>query len=485
MNIVQFFKSKLVPIQNKSTFSTWIVPLKALFDLRLTKGELPLWRQCTNRENPPKGPFRELWCVVGRRGGKSFMASVIAVYLALFHDFSKYLVPGERGVIQIVAADRNQARVIFRYISAILRSDPILEQHISNETQEVIELNTGIDIQIQTCSFRTIRGRTVVCGIFDEVAFWRVEGANPDKEILAAIRPSMATIPESKLIVVSSPYARSGILYEHLRDHHGKEHGEILVWQAPTRVMNPTISQDFIDREMQKDPSAARAEWQAQFREDIEDFLAVEVIESLVIAGRRDLPPNSDHYYYGFCDPSGGRHDAFTLAIGHYDEGSNKYVIDLLRAWQAPFNPEEVAKEAAEILKRYNLHEVVGDRYSGAWVEQAFDKGGIDYESCAVPKSDLYLSFEAFANMGKVELPDNKKLVSELRLLERRRGKAGKDSVDHPPRGRDDRANAVAGLCYVLAKEEDEGGEIGRVIEIYPPGAGRNDKGLWFQIRKP
>ena len=83
MNIVQFFKSKLVPIQNKSTFSTWIVPLKALFDLRLTKGELPLWRQCTNRENPPKGPFRELWCVVGRRGGKSFMASVIADFNAL------------------------------------------------------------------------------------------------------------------------------------------------------------------------------------------------------------------------------------------------------------------------------------------------------------------------------------------------------------------------------------------------------------------
>jgi len=54
-----------------------------------------------------------------------------------------------------------------------------------------------------SCSFRSIRGRSLVCAIFDEIAFWQSDGANPDREILAAVRPGQATIPDSKLIVIS------------------------------------------------------------------------------------------------------------------------------------------------------------------------------------------------------------------------------------------------------------------------------------------
>jgi hypothetical protein len=491
VNIVEFFKSKLIKVKNKSTFSAWIVAFKGLFGLRLTRRELALWKQCTGRGKAPQGEFSEFWCMAGRRAGKSFMASVVAVFLALFYDFSRYLVSGEPGVIQIVAADRQQARVIFRYISAILHGDSVLEQYIQNQTKESIQLSTGIDIEIQTCSFRSIRGRTVVCAILDEIAFWRVEGANPDREILTAIRPAMATIPNSKLIVVSSPYAKTGVLYDHFRDYHGKDHDQILVWQAATRVMNPTITQGFIDREMKKDPSAARSEYYALPREDIENFLTLEVIESLVIPGRRELPPSDELDYWGFVDPSGGRHDAFTLAIGHFDEDREKYVIDLLRAWEAPCNPEIVTGEAAEILKRYGCREVVGDRYSAAWVESAFDKAGIDYDVCPVPKSELYSSFGAYASMNKVELPDDRRLIAELRGLERRTSRSGRDQIDHGPRGSDDHANSAAGVCYLLAQEEDSGLDIriltvgrqpGEGVETFKDDKGKKQRGFWMPL---
>ena len=39
-----------------------------------------------------------------------------------------------------------------------------------------------------------------------------------------------------------------------------------LIWQAPTRTMNPTVSQAYIDAEMEKDPISAAAEYLAQFR---------------------------------------------------------------------------------------------------------------------------------------------------------------------------------------------------------------------------
>ena len=66
-------------------------------------------------------------------------------------------------------------------------------------------------------------------------------------------------------------------------------------------------------------------------------------------------------------------------------------------------------------------------------------------------KSELYLAFVPVTNSGGVELPDDKRLFSELRRLERKRGRAGKDTVDHPPRLHDDLANAVAGVSYLLS----------------------------------
>ena len=430
--------------QELSTWRCWVVLLKALFALQMSPGEAKIYRKLTGRKSIPKEPFRELWAIVGRRGGKSFIMSIIAVYLALFRSFKQYLSPGERGVIQVIAADRAQARVIFRYISAILNSKPIFQQYIQNETKESIELSTGVDIEVATCSFRTIRGRTVVCAILDEIAFWRVEGANPDKEILAAIRPSMATIPNSLLLVISSPYARFGVLYEHHKDYYGKDDSEVLVWQAPTKLMNPTISGIFIAKERLKDPSAARAEWDAEFREDIESYVNRDVVEACVVMGRKELPPLPGVKYSAFVDPSGGSSDSMTLAIAHEDEG--RRVLDAVRERKPPFSPDAVVEEFCTLLKQYRIGVVRGDRYAGQWPRERFSVHGISYEVADKPKSDIYQNFLPLLNSKQVELLDSDRLVNQIVSLERKTTRGGKDSIDHPPGGIDDLANACAGV---------------------------------------
>jgi len=408
----------------------------------------------TGREKAPDGPFRELWAIVGRRGGKSFMSSIIAVYLALFHDYGKYLGPGERGTVQIIAADRGQAQVILNYVKGILHSNPVFEQYIETELKETVDLSTGISLEVMSCSFRSIRGRTVVCAIFDEMAFWRVEGANPDKEILSAIRPAMATIPTSMLICISSPYARSGSIYEAHRDFFGSDDRDILVWQSPTRVMNPTLSQDLIDRETIKDPSAAKAEWQAEFRDDIESFLGPDAVEACAVLPG-ELGHEPDRVYQAFVDPSGGRADSFTVGIGFHGRYTSKLRAAVIKAWDPPFNPEVVVFEICELLKRYRIRTVTGDRYAGSWVTSSFEKFGIEYVTCDKPKSDLYLMLEGLINTGRVEFAKDERLIRELVNLERRRGRQGKDLVDHPPRGHDDLANSLAGLTHLLVKNEN------------------------------
>jgi phage terminase large subunit-like protein len=163
--------------------------------------ERAVFKQCTGSDDPPEGVTREAWLVVGRRGGKSLILALTAVFLACFIDWLPHLAPGERGTVMVIAADRRQARVIYRYAVALLREVPMLKALIVRETAEAIDLKNGVTIETLTASFRTVRGYTLIAALCDEIAFWRSdESANPDSEIIGAIRPAMATIPGAMLV---------------------------------------------------------------------------------------------------------------------------------------------------------------------------------------------------------------------------------------------------------------------------------------------
>lgn len=210
--------------KNLATWRAWFVVLKAIFAIPMTEDERVLFTQLTGRTTPPAEQVQECWFVVGRRGGKSFIVALIAVYLACFRDYTSSLGPGERGVIMIIATDRKQARVIMRYVTAMLRSVPMLEAMILRQDAESVDLNNRVTIEIVTASYRTIRGYTVLTCVFDEIAFWRSEdSANPAEEIYAAVQPATATIPGAMIFGISSPYRRSGLLYVNHQRFFGKD----------------------------------------------------------------------------------------------------------------------------------------------------------------------------------------------------------------------------------------------------------------------
>jgi Terminase large subunit, T4likevirus-type, N-terminal len=293
MNIIQVIHDPHLfrPLfKDLDTWGAWLVFLKALFALKMSKPDLELYHQCTGREKSPEKPFREAWVPTGVRSGKSFTAALVAVFLACFKDYRGYLAPGERAMILIIAADRSQAQVIFRYCKGFLEAIPMLAKMVETERTESLDLANRVTIQVATCSYRSVRGVTCAAVICDEVAFWRGDdGANPATEVLRALRPRLATIPDSILLGISSPYMRSGPLWQAFHDHHGKEDSDLLCWQADSKTMNPTISQALIDRDYALDPEAAASEWGAQFRTDLESFLSPEAIQSVVIPGRYEL----------------------------------------------------------------------------------------------------------------------------------------------------------------------------------------------------
>lgn len=450
INILDAINDEFAPwFKDRDSWSAWFVFLRALFALPMNDQHLETYRKHTGRTDPPDEVAKEAWLICGRRAGKSFTLAVVAVFLACFHSYKHYLVPGERGVVLVIARDRDQAKVIFSYIRALLTHVPVLNRMLDGPgTKENINLTNDVSIQVATASFKSVRGRTTVAALIDELAYFPTdEAADPDVELLAAIRPSMLTIPNSMLLVASSPYARRGEVYNTYREHFGKD-GPVLVWKATTREMNPLVPQSEIDAALEKDPARYAAEYLAEFRTDVEALFSREVVEECVAPGVRERPYVSTNRYVAFVDPSGGASDSFTLAIGH-KEGDGA-VLDAIRERKPPFSPESVVEEFCALMKSYRISRVIGDRYGGEWPRERFLKHGVHYEVSKRPKSDLYQAFVPLVLGKRADLLDHDRLITQLIGLERRTARGGRDSIDHSPGGHDDIANVVAGALTNL-----------------------------------
>jgi len=430
------------------SWDRWTAILKGAYAEPLDGAELALFREVAERD-PPTCQVRELWIVAGRRGGKDSIAAAVATVAAI-GDYQEHLRPGERATVMCLAVDRSQAQIVRRYIGAYFATVPLLQPLVTRDTDDGLELSNGVEIVVATNSFRAVRGRTIVCAIFDEVAFWRDEySTSPDVETYTAIVPGMATLPGAMLIGISTPYKRSGLLFDKWRAHYGKNDADVLVIHAPSTLLNPTLPQAVIDAAMARDPDAAAAEWMAEFRSDVADFVSREIVESCVAAGVHELPPAGDVSYSAFVDPSGGSSDSMTLAIGHVDR-DGVAVLDAVREIRPPFSPEAVVTEFASLLKSYRISTVRGDRYAGEWPRERFLVHGIAYEPSELSKNEIYIGFLPLLNSGRCRLLENPRLVLQLCSLERRTARGGRDSVDHSPGAHDDLGNAVAGVLVGL-----------------------------------
>jgi hypothetical protein len=339
------------------------------------------------------------------------------------------------------------------YISAPFLNDPLFKAFVVSEpNSEQIELVDGVTIEVMTCSHRSIRSRTVLAALCDELGFWpKGESASPDTEVLAALKPCMATIPNAPLLGASSPYDRRGVLWDQYSNNFGRDGSSSLVWQAATTVMNSTISQSWVDEQLALDYEKNSAEYLATFRRDITAFVTKEVVDAAVQPGRYELPPMRGVSYTAFCDPSGGSADSMTLAVGHLE--GTRGVLDMIREVIPPFDPESVVVDFCSDLRRYGLGSVEGDHYGGDWVGSRFMDCGIVYQVAEKTKSQIYGEFLPLLNAQQVEYLDHRRLINQTLGLERKTARGGKDSIDHSPTpgSHDDVVNAAAGVLVATA----------------------------------
>jgi hypothetical protein len=417
-----------------------------------------IYEACTGRTTWPSVQARLVSLIVGRRGGKSYITAIIGIYLACCRTYRLKL--GTKGMVMILARDKEQAGVIRGYILAFLKAiEPLAMMLADTPNQKLIELKNGLTIEVRAVSEGGTRGYTVVAALMDEIAFWPTDpdSAKQDKKILRALRPAMFGVKGTMIVMLSSPYAQRGVLYENHRRDYARDDAKGFVWQADTLSMRPEQDDELLDeiRDLyEEDPESAKAEYGAQFRADLESIFTKTAVEAVAQPGRVEQARSTKHRYRAFVDPSGGSSDSYVLAIAHDEtrrvdgELVTFAVLDKVREWVPKFDPAEVSNEVVQICKDFGVRKVIGDAYGGEWPRDPLKKKGIDYELSKMSRSELYLALAPVVNSRRCEILDaehHKKMVNQLCNLERRTGRTGKDSIDHPPGSHDDVANAVAG----------------------------------------
>jgi hypothetical protein len=468
--------------------------LKASYGLELTAEEMVHFRQCTGRTIDPRINFPTVVVIAGARAGKdSRLVGPIALYETVFgsHKLSK----GETGTIGLYAQGTTAAGVTFGYISKYATESPKISELVKGEAlRSSIALDTATGpFTIRTFPATRIAGRaySFPVAVLNESAFYRFEGAaNADTEILTSVRRGMLNFPKRKLLIVSTPYAKQGILYDHFTRFYGREDSkDVLVWRAPTTYMNPSITAERLEEERRvMDPSHFAREYLAEFIDDASAWLPSELIEQAVDIGTSERPSLPGIKYTMAIDASGAGACAFAVSIGHVeDQGDGTIVVvqDVLRSFTKPpsgkLNLRAVVREILGLAAAYNHIEVAfSDRYAGQWPLQSFEEEaatlGMRFtlqdptlmrrqDTVRLSKSDAFRETAPLFRTNRIRLVDSPSQVRELRNLEARPTENGIKIGKPMVRGElDDQATAMATMASMLSIKRKPGGFVPGVV---------------------
>lgn len=452
LNIVDFI-TELNLLEGSQLSLAQRTILKATYGLELNSAELDIYRLATGREIYEPREHKEATVIVGRQGGKtSRIGAIIAAYEACRDHGLKR---GERAYVLLIAPVTKQAQIALGSIRNFFLTSPPLKNKVVKFRMNEIDLDNGITIACYPCSQITIRGLRVVAAVLDELGFWRdeVTAANPAEDVLNALRPAMATFTNHKLIKISTPYRKEGVLW---RDYKERAERDYLVWQLSSAEMNPSISSDFLENERRRDEESFRREFLAQFTDHIEGWIGFETLEQCVIKSCTERPPVTDAIYAAAVDPA-FKGDDFALAIAHrLPDGT--IILDHTATWtgtrKAPLGFEWVCGEIARTLKRYGLNNVTGDQHCAAIIQQEFLKLGIRYQEvtfAAATRLDLFGNLKHLLIQRKIQILDKPELLRQLRSLEEHKSIRGNIEVRSAYDVKDDLAVAAALVAFQLS----------------------------------
>lgn len=415
---------------------------------------------------------RRRWVLrVGRRGGKSTTLCRLMTVWALWGPWS--IPPGDTAVISIVSVDRQEASGRLVTLKAILDA---LGVDYDQRGQELHIPERRMAFSVKTCSTSGTVGFTSIAMWADEMAKWesRDTAANPAREVMASLRPSAATQPLAFEVDCSAPWGTD--------DYHAElfaagDTGEQCVDHAATWEANPTISEERT-HELEPDLREWSRAYAAIPSETVQgDFFGVgldmaltqpRVVEAILPWVRYwvSIDPAFQHDFFGWAvcssrslppDPRNPDRDRRITRV--HETG----------AWKVEGKkPLEMAfRLRNEVCARYQpqseLYKAVSDQYEGHSFGELARQAGIlitvvPWIAGVSETSQIsrYRKLRVAMLEGALLLPDDAKLVSELRAVRVVTLPSGNERIELPRQreaGHLDRISAlVLGASEAMAQ---------------------------------
>ena len=433
--------------------------LKAVYGLKLTADEFEIYRTMTDLDHQHGlgEEAVEILLNCGARGGKSTLASVIALFEAIVkgEHWRQYLQPGEAGHAVIIATRQQQAEAIIQANAAryLLNSDGLADWIVDEPLRAELRLRNGHKIISLPCNSTAGRGLPIFFLAFDEAAHFRIEGIKADFEIYNSLSPRLAQFSGGKTGFFSTPAARQGQHWEWY--HEGFMIPGRATFQVTSKLMNPTLDDAFLERQKARDIDNYRREFEAEFAERVAAYLPSEKIDaaSTVIG---DVPPQYGKRYHLGIDQSGlsGR-DRFAAAVSHKE--NDQIIIDSVRSWDS-VDADEILMGIKQLKDSYRIHSAIIDRYAGGWVRSALEKLGLRVETRETLPV-IYSNFKSLLLAGRLQLHDNHELRNGLINTVGYYGKNNSLSIGHErgASGHADLADAVATATWAASRQREQG----------------------------
>lgn len=406
--------------------------------------------------------YEEAWCVWGRRGGKTdALASMIVAYEATMGGHEAYVRPGQPAICFQIAQDLRMAKYALHLIKATLDSSPAMAAQVKDQVADRIDLKNGLTIVTIPPTLKSVRGYANPVAVLDEVGVWYQDSdaANPDYEIYRAVKPAQAQFPNRKLVGISSPWNKGGLLFQYFEAGTDGERARLadqerfsgcLVTHAPTGASgNPRISREFLKIEAARDPRAFEREYLAQFQDSISGFFNTTYLERAVMPQVVHRPPEPTHYYVAAMDPA-FRHDAFAFTIVHAEEGKGivqDVVMRELPLPGTPLDPQLMLQRVAALCRAYRIPVVYTDQYQLESLRFIAHQLGLSLEGVdftGTSKAEIYGSLQSLVNQQRIKLLDNPEQLKELRSMEKRLLPGGGTQISAPLGMHDDLATVIA-----------------------------------------
>lgn len=380
----------------------------------------PWWRQTFERWY--RAGTRQLVARVGRRGGKSSSLSRLAVVEGLYGDHK--VPPGDVGTVAIISTRRDEAAKRLRTITAILDALDVPYRPMPGPALGVELVGRSVAFQVFAGSIAGVSGFTGIFVLADEVAKWidADTGANPATEVLASVRPTMATQPNARIVLISSPM---GMLDAHYDAFEAGDSDFQLVAYAPTWEANPTLT-EADTRALEPDEATWLREYAAIPQAESEEALLGEMlIDRATREAPLDLPREPGHYYAATIDPA-TRGNAWTLVVATRGPDRVRRIV-LTREWTGtravPLVPSEVFGEIRSLLKPYGLTWLTSDQFAGDALKDIARQAGLTLtlEPWSAPsKREAYEGLRSMLLDEELELPPDPAVKTDLLGIRKR-----------------------------------------------------------------